>query len=206
MIDYNNPASVREAADHYHENTTVLRQIIDNLTVVKSLRTEHQARVEDFMLNVAQQIVPDVPTIPSDEICLLRAKLILEEAFETIEALGYHMEMRMDTTGLQGHVPVYASTKGHAGVQFIRHNRPVDIKETADGCADISVVTIGTLSAFGIKDRPLLEEVDRSNLDKKRGHKEPSGKWMKPPDWVKPDINKVLEDQGYVFPEEQSNG
>jgi predicted HAD superfamily Cof-like phosphohydrolase len=72
--------------------------------------------------------------------------------------------------------------------------------EVADGCADVSVVTIGTLSACGIADKPLLKEVDESNLRKfGPGYsKREDGKWIKPPDWKVPDIAKVLNEQMQV--------
>ena len=49
-------------------------------------RSEHQQRVDEFM-RLAKQNLPAVPTEPSEEVRLLRAKLIFEEAVETIRAL-----------------------------------------------------------------------------------------------------------------------
>ena len=51
------------------------------------MKSEHQKRVESFM-RLAKQDVPEKVTIPSDEVCRLRASLILEEALETISSLG----------------------------------------------------------------------------------------------------------------------
>jgi hypothetical protein len=52
------------------------------------VKTPHQQLVEAFMAK-AGQAVPDRPTADVDkEVRLLRAKLIFEEALETIEALG----------------------------------------------------------------------------------------------------------------------
>ena len=69
----------------------------------------------------------------------------------------------------------------------------------ADGCADIKVVTTGTLSAFGIPDMMIQEEVDAANLRKfsEGGYRREDGKWMKPPDWTPPDIDGILELMGW---------
>jgi len=72
---------------------------------------------------------------------------------------------------------------------------PVDVEGVVDGCADISVVTIGTLIAFGVDDEPVLEEVDSANLRKfgPGGYRREDGKWMKPPDWTAPDIGGAIK-------------
>jgi len=154
-------------------------------------KTGHQKRIEKFM-RLADQDIPCEPTEPSPEVRLLRAKLIFEEAMETISALG--VDIMVDQMYAQhGPVPI------HDGMYNLKVNprRKFDMIEVADGCADVSVVTIGTLSACGIADKPLLKEVDESNLRKfgpgcsKRG----DGKHLKPPDWKAPDIAKVLNEQ-----------
>ena len=60
--------------------------------------------------------------------------------------------------------------------------------EVVDGCCDVSVVTIGTLSAFGVDDSPVLKIVDEANLRKfGRGHSyRADGKLVKPADFVGP--------------------
>src|SRR5690606_27317494 len=71
--------------------------------------------------------------------------------------------------------------------------------ELADGCADLSVVTTGTLSACGIADKALLEEVDRNNIAKFRDgvKKREDGKVLKPEGHQPPDIRRVLIGQGW---------
>lgn len=149
------------------------------------LKTPHQERIEAFMAAGGHQ-VPDKPTVPSRECRMLRAKLILEECLETIQALGFEVVPAGDADHVHKH-----------GVSF-REAHPVNMIEVADGCADISVVTIGTLSAFGIADESLLREVDRSNMEKFRdGVKHDQyGKIMKPAGWTPPDVLSVLKDQG----------
>lgn len=130
-----------------------------------TVQTPHQLRVEQFMFKANQfagnREVPKIPTIPNEATRLLRARLILEEAIETINALGFNVESRYTGVGADGAVPVNVKS-----MRFSPHSKGCDMVEVADGCADISVVTIGTLSAFGIWDLPLLDEVDNNNLSK----------------------------------------
>ena len=76
-------------------------------------------------------------------------------------------------------------------------NGEVDLEGVVDGCADISVVTVGTLIAFGVDDEPVLREVDEANLRKfaPGSYMREDGKWMKPPNWTPPDIDGVLRRQ-----------
>ena len=151
--------------------------------------TPHYTRVREFMQKVGQE-TPSTPVIPDEKTRLLRAKLILEEAIETIQAMGVEVRLR--------------DTEGHTGVVTVDPHEltfsikgEVDLEGVVDGCADISVVTIGTLIAFGVDDEPILEEVDQANLRKfgPGSYAREDGKWMKPPDWTPPDILGVLERQ-----------
>lgn len=187
-------------------------------------KSDHQLRVEDFMRKAGQE-VPDKPTIPSEEVRLLRAKLILEEAVETIHALGFDIEGDID--------PDYNLTD-----MIIPHTLGCDIKEVIDGCCDIAVVTTGTLSAFGIADVIPQKEVDHSNLAKFTnttcpkckeqlqifaegtknplwtclnsscdyhapaeqlgGYRREDGKWIKPVNWQPPNWDRILKEQGHT--------
>lgn len=145
------------------------------------MKTDHQKRVEQFMF-FAKQDVPEKPTIPDSKTALLRASLILEEALETIEALGCEV--------------LYERTKNlkMSNLTIVSVKDP-DLVEIADGCADISVVTIGTLSACGIPDLKLLELIDQNNLEKfGEGHSIRSdGKLLKSPNYQPPKIKEFLE-------------
>lgn len=151
-------------------------------------KTEHQQRVESFM-RLAGQEIPDKPTIPSEEVRLLRARLILEEALETIEALGCRVGLDF---GIDDDV-----LADHSKYKIVRCGVP-DLEQIADGVADISVVSIGTLSACGIADDPILREVDESNLRKfcAGGRLRDDGKWIKPTGWEPPKIAERLREQG----------
>lgn len=151
--------------------------------------TPHFRRIREFMQRAGQQ-TPSVPTTPDADTRVLRAKLILEEALETVEALGVEV-----TVGTGDGRSVAVTGEHHLTFQA---NGDVDFEGVVDGCADISVVTIGTLVAFGVDDEVVLEEVDGANLRKfaPGSYVRDDGKWMKPPDWRPPDIMGVVERQG----------
>lgn len=154
-------------------------------------RSEHQQRVDQFMRRAKQEL-PEKPMLPDEKTRLLRAKLILEEAFETIQALGFDVVVNdeyelEDKASFNSFVEISPSLRG----------RPADLEGIADGCADIAVVTTGTLSSCGISDYALQKEVDDNNLAKfGPGHSwNADGKLIKPPDHKPPDIARVLEEQ-----------
>jgi predicted HAD superfamily Cof-like phosphohydrolase len=153
------------------------------------MKTEHQKRIELFMRAAGQDLY-DWPVVPDAETRILRAKLILEEAFETIEE-GLGIRVRLNLNRI-------ASDRVRAEMLEFEPSLEPDLIELADGCADLSVVTIGTLSACGISDQSLLEEVDAANLRKfgPGSYRRADGKWIKPPDFRPPDIAKVLREQG----------
>lgn len=160
----------------------------------KQLMTKHYQRISRFM-EMAGQDVPKEPGIPNAEVRQLRARLIFEEALETISALGCAVCISsidgFETRELNENNTVVRSKSEYMGTG----GRTVDIGEVIDGCCDISVVTMGTLIAFGVPDKPFLREVDRANLDKfgPGGYKRDDGKWVKPPDHQPPNILGVLD-------------
>jgi len=148
------------------------------------MRSAHQKRVDEFM-QLAGQEVPGQPiNDPSEEVRLLRAKLIFEEAMETIsKGLGVEIGLPVGTVDRLSEVKPF----------FLIRNK-FDLIETIDGCCDVAVVTTGTLSALGIPDKPFQKEVDNNNLKKfgPGGHRNADGKWIKPPGHKPPDIEGVL--------------
>lgn len=155
-------------------------------------RTRHQQCVDEFM-RLAKQDVPDEPTIPSAEIRVLRARLILEEALEAAEALGCVVEV--------GGFNI-ADEKERKEMLTIEEDEDLtpDLEHIAKECADISVVTTGTLTACGIADDSVLREVDSNNLDKfGPGHSyREDGKLIKPPGHKPARIAEVLAEQTTV--------
>lgn len=149
--------------------------------------TEHYSRVRQLNAKIDPKSAPREITMPDAATRELRARLILEEAMETIEALGVSVSMEGDDRVIFFHDLELEAT------------HDPDMVEIADGCADVSVVTIGTLVACGIPDLDLLRLVDENNLAKfgPGGYRREDGKWIKPPDHKAPDIAGYLRAQGW---------
>jgi predicted HAD superfamily Cof-like phosphohydrolase len=160
-------------------------------------QTPHQLRVERMMKGFGQE-VPDRPTHQGPETRVLRARLIMEEALETIQD-GLRVDVDLGWKGIApdtGHPTGCRHDVLFDRLGFKAKEGDADLVELADGCADVSVVTIGTLSAFGIKDAPLLREVDANNQAKiDTGKTDEHGKFVKHPDHKPPKIAEVLQDQ-----------
>jgi predicted HAD superfamily Cof-like phosphohydrolase len=149
--------------------------------------------------------LPSRPTLPAETTRLLRAKLILEEAIETINSLGFSIDIPFTSRDLDGtdSQTIYGGTIGEIidvgidEINLVPRFEP-DLVEIVDGCADISVVTVGTLIACGVGDKPILEEVDANNMKKfGEGHAiREDGKLVKPANHVKPDFEKLIDAQG----------
>ena len=148
---------------------------------------DHESRVREFM-RLAGQLIPAEPITPTEEVCKLRATLILEEALETIDALGFVVKVK----SLYNDCTIERDV-----VECIPHGDPPDLVEIADGCADTIVVSTGTLISCGVPSEPLLELIDASNLAKYSGDYKirPDGKVIKPTSWKKPDIASLLQNQ-----------
>ena len=75
-----------------------------------------------------------------------------------------------------------------------------NITEIADGGADLVWVIMGLFSTLGINFDGIWEEVKASNMSKVSENgkilKREDGKVLKPETYFKPDINKVLREQG----------
>jgi len=117
---------------------------------------KEQIRVRDWMVKFGQETHNNNPTIPSLEVRKLRAKLILEEALETVKGLGFDID-----EGNLVHDLLHVAT-------IVKPN----LIEIADGIADSLVVQLGTAVACGIDIEPVFEEVMRSNDSKLWTNKE----------------------------------
>lgn len=117
------------------------------------MKTE-QTQVKEWMAKFGQE-TPDKPCIPSLEVRKLRAKLILEEALETIEGLGFVLSDAYDSAK-------YVIDNTREGQLLFA----ADITLIADGIADSLVVQLGTAVACGIDIKPIFDEVMRSNWSK----------------------------------------
>lgn len=160
------------------------------------LQTLHMLRIRKFM-KLAGQEIPGAPEIPAEHIRILRARLILEEAFETVEALGVNVRIGTEPGHWsQDQIPISKWLRSGCLLSYDTATSVIpNLKDIVDGCADISVVTIGTLLACGVHDVAVLEEVDKNNLAKfgPGGYRDDGGKWVKPPDHAPPRIREILD-------------
>lgn len=151
------------------------------------MKSDHAIFVERFM-ELAEQDVPLVPTVPNPEIRLARAKLILEEALETVEALGVSVMAQVDGDDI-----AFVT-----GGEFSYHDageEEFNMLEVIDGVCDSRVVNTGTLFALGIHNaEDFQSEVDQNNLDKfaPGGYKNADGKWIKPTSHRPPNLAQYL--------------
>jgi predicted HAD superfamily Cof-like phosphohydrolase len=134
------------------------------------------------------QPVLDTPTVPPDERVRLRLRLVLEEAFELIEACG----------GLRSPLSL-KQLRDDVFVLITRCGVKVDLVAAADALADLDYVVEGTRLEFGIDGAPIAAEVHRSNMAKVwpdgSVKKNDDGKVLKPDGWTPPDIRAELVKQ-----------
>lgn len=144
-----------------------------------------------------QAISPNPYMELSPEQRLTRARLLLEETLETIDALGVSI-----TTAPVESLPDYGISiddldkvkmelTGDYGCKIGRMN------DVIDGCCDMIYVALGTLAAMGVPDEPHLAEVCRANGDKFPdgvATVDAHGKFQKPPGWRGTDHEAVRSD------------
>lgn len=159
------------------------------------VRTEQspQELVAVMMKTFGQSVryKPSMPDTPEER--LLRATLVLEEAIEFVEALGFEI-FTFEKPNEDNEVSVNTWSL-----------RPValpDMIEAADAIADILVVTYGGANALGINADKALKEVHKSNMTKVRAdgtveRRPGDGKVVKPSTYEPPNMHKVLVEQGW---------
>ena len=120
--------------------------------------TYQQKRVKEFMKFFGQDC-PEEPTQLSEQVSILRAKLILEECLETIRAgLGVQIDIFSDGNYLEDlNAKMVSSGKS---IQF-RKFKDTDLVELLDGISDCMVVCEGTAVAAGVDS----ENIHRLVLD-----------------------------------------
>ena len=133
-----------------------------------------------------RQALPDRPyIIPDEPTRRLMAQLVLEEAKETILALGYLLVQNSVGEDMLIENPSQAPAY------------PSDLEKIIDGACDTIFVATGVLVGCGVPDAPHLAEVCRANEAKFPNGlavMNPStGKYLRPPGWVPPDHNKIRE-------------
>jgi predicted HAD superfamily Cof-like phosphohydrolase len=150
----------------------------------------HVEKVRTFT-KLAGQGIPEKSEVPPYKVRELRARLILEEAFEAVEALGVKTALEYidleEDSGFDSGFLVYRDAVEIDGFE-------VRLEDIAKECADIHVVTTGTTVACGINTEKAQELVDNNNLDKfGPGHSfREDGKLIKPPGFKSPDMKESL--------------
>ena len=152
-----------------------------------SLKSDTQLAAE-YCMNAAGQRVRQRPATPPDDERLLRAKLIMEEAIETVNALGCVL---LDFTDRR------ISSLGQDLYIEYRPDHHFNLIEAIDGCCDLNVVVAGTMSCIGVPDKPFQEAVNLANVAKFPGgvvtpHPTIPGKYGKPEGWLPPNHVEVL--------------
>lgn len=161
-------------------------------------KSMHQLRIESMMKQI-RALAPDMPDLPTTPVLppasmiLNRARLVFEETMELLEALGVGIHVK----NAYGSLHTYL-TKDDFKLTIDKPPDITDIPHIAKELADVSVVTIGTFSEFGICDTPILEEVDIANLRKFSDgcYIDENKKLRKPPDFKDADLSATLKDQG----------
>lgn len=194
MSQENLDSAIRTAVEYQEAEFPFMLDAIENCAHDPHL-TRHAGDVALFM-KLAGQEIPTTIQVPDEKTRILRAKLIMEEALETVRALGVNI---VSTSGLIVNIDEMKSGK----FTFIKDDfHDPDLKEIVDGCLDIRVVTTGTLIACGVPDIEDLQEiVDVNNITKfrkdKDGYKREDGKWVKPSDHPAPKVDELLKIFGW---------
>lgn len=124
---------------------------------------------------------------------LLRAKLIMEEAVETVAALGFEAT---------GEIILGRHDAGYFPEEYHRYERSYpepDYLDYIDGLCDLLYVTFGGAVNLGdgFDIRPHFNEVHAANMSKLTGPKRKDGKQLKPEGWKPPDHAAILK--GHPF-------
>ena len=141
-----------------------------------------QAMVYEFHKATGSAIGTDPELREND----LRAKLIMEEAVETVAALGFSVHALIDKPGVPGESSLREIASFHKS-----YNRP-NLIDAIDGLCDLMYVVLGTGVTAGINLDPHFTEVHRANMMKLLGPKRADGKQLKPEGWQPPDHDQVL--------------
>ena len=155
---------------------------LDCLNEMFGYSFQEHFQMNKMIMDKVEQTTSDKLRIPTVEERLLRAKLIFEEALETIAALG---------------VGVYQSRITN---EFEFHNNGEENyvpKEVLDGVADLAVVANGTLLCCGLHTvfPEALQRVDENNWSKVKDGviRNADGKYQKPPGYKPVVLDDLIE-------------
>lgn len=115
----------------------------------------------------------------------LRANLIMEEAVETVAALGFEV-----IGAISNDIETIA--------RFQKTYHEFHLLDYIDGLCDLTYVTMGGAISAGINLERHFEEVHQANMRKLTGPKREDGKQLKPEGWQPPDHERILSLYGPV--------
>jgi predicted HAD superfamily Cof-like phosphohydrolase len=140
-----------------------------------------QEMVREFAAMLGAPVAPAEPALRDAK---LRARLIAEEAAETVAAL----------VGKSAAWPILDEFARKKTAPWDVEQEP-DIVEAVDGVCDLIYVALGTAEAIGVDLGPFFAEVHRTNMLKKAEPIDAHGKkGLKPEGWEKPRIAALLEE------------
>ncbi len=136
-----------------------------------------------------RQFVPPSPAFPEFDVRILRARLIMEEAIETVNALGIELQHKPGQSGSCDTCVISIDS-----IEFEACG-PGDFAAAIDGCCDSMYVNMGTLAAMGVPDEPhihLVCEANEAKFPDGRGIADANGKFQKPKGWRAPDHTLLI--------------
>lgn len=143
----------------------------------------YQAMVHEFH-QATDSVIGTTPELRSSE---LRARLIMEEAVETVAAMGFAVKADIyKPTG------AFAFDDKDHVAHFSGFYLVPNFEDVIDGYCDLLYVVFGSAVTDGIDLDPFFAEVHRANMEKATGPKREDGKQLKPEDWKPPDIEGQL--------------
>jgi len=138
-----------------------------------------------------------IPAMAARQLC---AQLILEEAMETVRALGVSVVYWDKGQALQLDRLHFRCEDGITFAAAPIDGPPKELKkrlfDIVDGACDTIYVATGVLAACGVPDLPHLQEVCRANDSKFPGGRVitgAGGKYLKPAGWKGPDHAAVMK-------------
>jgi predicted HAD superfamily Cof-like phosphohydrolase len=176
-----------------------------------SMLTTNPWKSQFLLMIKSGQEIPPAPAITMTTI--LYGALILEEAAETLIGLAKGIDevsngnVRLVSVASQylkqarvmslASVSIRHQLKECGGANLALTLSREVANEILDGCTDLHVVTAGLSIACGLPGQAGHDEVARSNMSKVNPvtnmiDKDASGKWIKGPEFFKPDLDALL--------------